>query len=50
MMEGSVGVIEEGGAPFSRKRGEVFLAFDQAKFELKANGDAVVYKAAVPVV
>jgi len=49
VMEGSVGVIEEGGAPFSRKRGEVFLAFDQARFELKANEDAVVYKAAVPL-
>jgi mannose-6-phosphate isomerase len=50
VMEGSVGVIEDGGEPFSRKRGEAFLSFDQGKFELKAKEDAVVYKAAVPVV
>ena len=50
VLEGNVGVIEEGGAPFGRKKGEVFLAFDSAKFELKAQQDAVIYKAAVPVV
>jgi len=50
VLEGNLGVIEEGGAPFGRKKGEVFLAFDSAKFELKAQQDAVIYKAAVPVV
>ncbi len=50
VMEGKVGVIEEGGEPFSRKTGEVFLAFYQAKFELKAQEDSVVYRASVPLV
>jgi hypothetical protein len=49
VMEGSVGVIEEGGEPFGRKSGEVFVAFDQGKFELKAQQDAVIYKASVPM-
>jgi mannose-6-phosphate isomerase len=49
VMEGSVGVIEEGGEPFGRKSGEVFVAFDQGKFELKAQQDAVIYKASVPI-
>jgi mannose-6-phosphate isomerase len=49
VLEGNVGVIEEGGEPFGCKKGEVFLAFDSAKFELKAQQDTVIYKAAVPV-
>jgi mannose-6-phosphate isomerase len=48
VLEGRVGVIEEGGEPFSRKPGDAFLAFHQAKFELKALSDAVVYRASVP--
>ena len=50
VLEGKVGVIEQdgAGAPFGRKRGEAFIAFHQAKFELKAQGDAVVYRASVP--
>jgi hypothetical protein len=50
VMEGKIGVIEQDGAgePFGRKRGEAFVAFHQAKFELKAQGDAVVYRASVP--
>src|ERR1700760_4902473 len=44
---GSIGVIEE-GQPFSRANGEAFVAFDGAKFEIKASADAVVYKASVP--
>jgi mannose-6-phosphate isomerase len=50
IMEGRVGVIEEGGGPFSRGRGECFVALYQGKFELKATADAVLYRAAVPVV
>jgi mannose-6-phosphate isomerase len=50
VLEGKVGVIEQdgAGAPFGRKKGEAFVAFHQAKFELKAQGDAVVYRASVP--
>jgi mannose-6-phosphate isomerase len=50
VMEGRVGVIEEGEAPFSRGRGECFVALYQGRFELKATADAVLYRAAVPVV
>jgi hypothetical protein len=48
VLEGKVGVIEPAESPFGRKRGEAFVAFHQAKFELKAQGDAVVYRASVP--
>ena len=48
VMEGLLGVSEVDGKPFSRKKGEVFVAFYQAKFELKAAEDTVVYKAMVP--
>ncbi|HVS96811.1 MAG TPA: mannose-6-phosphate isomerase, class I [Puia sp.] len=48
VLQGSVGVIEPRAAPFGRKRGEAFVAFHQAKFELKAQEDAVVYRASVP--
>ncbi|HEY4107585.1 mannose-6-phosphate isomerase, class I [Puia sp.] len=46
--EGKTGVIEQGAAPFSRKAGEAFLAFHQAKFELNAQEDTMIYRAAVP--
>jgi mannose-6-phosphate isomerase len=48
VMEGILGVSEVDGKPFSRKKGEVFIAFYRAKFELKAGEDTVVYKAMVP--
>jgi mannose-6-phosphate isomerase len=48
VLEGKIGVIEQEGTPFGRKRGEAFIAFHQAKFEIKAQEDAVVYRAAVP--
>jgi hypothetical protein len=48
-MEGRLGVIEEGGAPFSRGRGECWVALYQARFELKALADSVLYRATVPV-
>ena len=48
VLEGNIGVIEPGVAPYGRKRGEAFVAFHQAKFEVKAQEDAVVYRAAVP--
>lgn len=49
VLEGKLGVIDEHGAPFSRKRGDSFVTMYQARFELKALEDAVLYKAAVPV-
>jgi mannose-6-phosphate isomerase len=48
VLEGKIGVIEQEASPFSRKAGEAFLAFHQAKFELKAQADSVVYRASVP--
>ncbi|HEV2480718.1 MAG TPA: mannose-6-phosphate isomerase, class I [Puia sp.] len=48
VLEGKIGVIEPVVAPFGRKRGDAFVAFHQAKFEIKAQEDAVVYRAAVP--
>ncbi|HMI59757.1 MAG TPA: mannose-6-phosphate isomerase, class I, partial [Puia sp.] len=48
VLEGKVGVVEQNGSPFGRKKGESFLAFHQAKFELKAQEDSVVYRASVP--
>lgn len=48
VLEGSLGVIEPGASPFGRKKGEAFVSFHQAKFELKAQHDAVVYRASVP--
>jgi len=48
VLEGRIGVIEEGVAPFSRKPGEAFVAFYKGKFDMVAQEDAVVYRAAVP--
>ena len=48
VMEGKVGVIEPEAAPFGRKPGEAFVAFYQAKFDLLAQADTVIYRAAVP--
>jgi mannose-6-phosphate isomerase len=48
VLEGKLGVIEEGGRPFGRRVGDVFLAFHEAKFDLKAQEDTVVYRASVP--
>lgn len=48
VLEGKVGIIEQEGSPFGRKKGESFLAFHQAKFELKAQEDSVLYRASVP--
>lgn len=48
ILEGSIGVIEAGACPFGRKSGEAFVAFHQAKYEIKAQEDAVVYRASVP--
>jgi mannose-6-phosphate isomerase len=50
VMEGRLGVIEEGSeSPFSRKKGESFVTMYKARFDLKAQDDSVLYRAAVPV-
>ena len=48
VLEGKLGVIGEGAQPFGRKPGDAFLAFHQAKFDIMAQEDAVVYRASVP--
>jgi hypothetical protein len=48
VMEGKTGVIEVEAEPFSRKAGDAFIAFHQAKLELNAQEDTVIYRAAVP--
>ncbi len=48
VMDGRLGVIEEGVPPFGRKRGDSFVAMYQSRFELKAQEDVVVFRAAVP--
>jgi len=49
VLEGEVVVTESPENTFHRKTGEVFLAFDQAKLELRAGENAVIYRASVPV-
>jgi mannose-6-phosphate isomerase len=49
VLEGKLGVIEEGAQPFTRKRGDAFLAFYQAKFDITGQEDAVLYRASVPL-
>lgn len=49
VLEGEVVVEENSGNVFHRKIGEVFLAFDQGKLELRAPQNAVIYRASVPV-
>jgi mannose-6-phosphate isomerase len=48
VLEGRTGVIEAGAGPFSRKAGDAFIAFHQAKFELNAQEDTVIFRASVP--
>ncbi|HEY6900398.1 MAG TPA: mannose-6-phosphate isomerase, class I, partial [Puia sp.] len=49
LLEGKIGVVEhDGAAPFTRKVGDAFLAFHQAKFDLVAQDDSVLYRASVP--
>jgi mannose-6-phosphate isomerase len=50
VMDGRLGVIEDGVAPFSQRKGDSFVAMYQARFGLKAQEDVVLYRASVPVV
>ena len=49
VMEGRLGVIEDGQTGFTRRKGDSFATMFNARFELKAQDDSVVYRAAVPV-
>jgi mannose-6-phosphate isomerase len=49
VMEGQLRVSSPGASGFERKKGEAFVAFDQAELSLQAMGDTVVYRATVPV-
>jgi len=46
VLEGKVHVEDSPG--FSRGVGEAFIAFDEAKLNLQADGDSVLYRASVP--
>ena len=48
VLDGALGVAEPGASPFGRKKGEAFVSFHRAKFELMAQHDTVVYRASVP--
>jgi len=48
ILEGSLGVIEQNATPFGRKTGDAFIAFDQAKFDLVAQEETIIYRAVVP--
>ena len=49
VMEGEVMVEENPANSFLRRMGDVFLAFDQAKLELHARENVVIFRAAVPM-
>lgn len=49
VLEGNVQVTDSLSNAFDRRRGESFVAFDQAKLSLEAREDAIVYMASVPV-
>jgi mannose-6-phosphate isomerase len=49
VLEGEVLVEENPANAFLRKTGDAFLAFDQAKLELRARENAVICRASVPV-
>ncbi len=50
LMEGLASVTEAGQPAFYRKPGESWLAFDGAQSTIQAADDAVIYRAAVPVI
>ena len=48
VLAGDVVVTENPGQPIARKRGEAWVAFDQAVFSVTAVSQAVIYRAAIP--
>ncbi len=49
VMEGEVFVEEDPSNLFTRKTGEAFLAFDQAKLDLRGRENTVIFRASVPM-
>lgn len=49
VIAGKTEVVEPGAEPFSRKAGEAFIAFYGAKFDLNAQENTIIYRAAVPI-
>ncbi|MDP4212862.1 MAG: mannose-6-phosphate isomerase, class I [Bacteroidota bacterium] len=50
VLAGSVEVKEKSLTAFSRKKGEAWVSFDAAESKLKALEDAVIYRAAIPLI
>jgi mannose-6-phosphate isomerase len=48
VLEGHLGVEEDQGEAFTRKRGEAFLGLFQSRFNLVGISDTVLYRASVP--
>ncbi len=48
VLSGKTGVQEKGHQPFERGPGEAFLAFDRAALTIRAAGNVVIFRAAVP--
>jgi len=46
VLQGKVQVEEQ--TSFSRRVGDAFIAFDKAKFSLRAVEDSIIYRASVP--
>jgi mannose-6-phosphate isomerase len=49
VFSGSVEVSENNANSFERNKGEAWVSFDQAGFEIRALEDAVIYQASIPV-
>jgi mannose-6-phosphate isomerase len=48
VFHGSVEVSEKNGNSFKRNKGEAWISFDQADFEIRAIEDAEIYQASIP--
>jgi mannose-6-phosphate isomerase class I len=48
VFNGSVEVSENNGNSFKRNKGEAWVSFDQAEFEIRAMEDAELYEASIP--
>jgi mannose-6-phosphate isomerase len=48
VFSGSAEVKENGASAFKRNKGEAWVSFDTAKFEIRALEDTVIYQASIP--
>jgi hypothetical protein len=48
VFSGSVEVTENQGNRFKRNKGEAWVSFDGADFEVKSLEDATIYRASIP--